>query len=70
MDTAISVLQHLAAIAAYEGEECAKVLFGAADYLQDVLDCSPALALGYDDEVQLTEWQDLMAKLPLGVAQA
>ncbi|MCI0754743.1 hypothetical protein [Teichococcus vastitatis] len=51
VEAAINLLQHLGAVAAYEGEPCSKVLFMAADYLQDVLDSSPELgAVGTDAE--------------------
>jgi hypothetical protein len=38
INTAIQLLQHLAAAAAQAGEPCADPLFQAADFLQDALD--------------------------------
>jgi hypothetical protein len=63
LDTAITLLQHLATLAADHGEACARPLFQAADYLQDVLDCMPELSdAGAADEVGV-EFEVLMASL-------
>jgi hypothetical protein len=41
MAEAIAVLQHLASEASKLDEPCARILFQAADYLEDVLLCAP-----------------------------
>jgi hypothetical protein len=41
MDEAIAVLVRLAAEASSRDEPCARILFQAADFLEDVLFCAP-----------------------------
>jgi hypothetical protein len=54
MDTAINLLHHLATAAAYDGEPCAQVLFQAADFLQDVLDCHAEVS--EQETTEATRW--------------
>ncbi|MCI0752597.1 hypothetical protein [Teichococcus vastitatis] len=62
MDTAIALLQRLGAEAIDDGEPCARILFMAADYLQDMLDC-PAEMGGCDADDEAEDGEALQAMM-------
>ncbi|MCI0756104.1 hypothetical protein [Teichococcus vastitatis] len=63
MNTAITLLQHLATLASHDGEPCSEALFTAADYLQDVLDCAAELDGPDPSDSGLAGFDALMAGL-------